>query len=128
MNPERGYVTLPVGGKERTFRLDLNAMVLFQRETGVASFAAYLEIMKDSRSLLDNPAYCRALLWASQVGEREPINTVGSWFGIDDAPVLFENVLAIVLAALPTAKQPNGEAAGDADPSKATAAPTAGMN
>lgn len=71
-------VKIALNGKERTLKLDLNAMVAFEEATGKSLMSGTFKSSKMS------PKELRAMLWACLIHEDEALTPqqVGSWITV----------------------------------------------
>lgn len=91
----RPAVPVPIGGKERHLKLDLNAMASFEEATGKSVFA--LDVSQLGAKDL------RALLWACLLHEDKKLTPeeVGSWITLENMQDVAAGISAAFAAAMP---------------------------
>jgi hypothetical protein len=78
-------VKILLGGKERTMRLDFNALALIEERTGRSIMS-----MADWKSM--NSRDIRSLVWASLVHEDESLteSQIGKWLSLQMLPIVMK--------------------------------------
>ncbi len=103
------HTILTIGGKERRFRFDMNAVADFQGVTGIK----LTELDTLENRVNENVGVLTALIWAGifQYDDKLTVRSVGRMFTYDEVERLNETVWTHVSAALGSKKAKKAERA-----------------
>jgi hypothetical protein len=110
-------VTLELGGKQRSFRLDMNALCRYEREMHVNALRAETWQTFESRAM--TATELRALLWAClapEKGEELSVDDVGLWLTPDNMAEVASALAGLRAKSVPEAAEATVEAAPKQDP------------